>query len=86
MDKIKYECKQCGLCCESLVKNINGQKKGLALLPDEMKLFPDDFVAPSMGLGKTPMNVTKILSYQVITSECARARVSMQKPSRLLRK
>jgi len=47
----KFKCLQCGTCCRQLRVNMEGWTLGLFLLPDEIKFFPQDKIAPMWGIG-----------------------------------
>lgn len=46
-----FECLKCGACCRKLLHNMGQWTVGLFLLPTEMKLFPEDHLAPMWGIG-----------------------------------
>lgn len=46
-----FRCLKCGTCCRNLVVNMGEWTLGLFLLPDEVKLFPEDKIVPMWGIG-----------------------------------
>jgi len=47
----KFECLQCGICCRNLRIKMGEWTLGLFLLPDEIKLFPEDKIVPMWAIG-----------------------------------
>jgi len=71
MEKIIFKCLRCGHCCRNLLKDIDGELKGLNLTLEETTLFPKEFVAPSFGLGYGGKDRPKyIILYQLDANEC----------------
>ena len=48
-----FQCLQCGTCCRNLLRETNTGLHGLNLFPSERDLFPQEVVAPYMGIGRT---------------------------------
>lgn len=69
--KIKYKCLNCGICCNRLLIDRQGIRKGLPLLPVERYLFEPDKVKPAIGIGNNPKsNDFEIILYQMIENSC----------------
>ena len=68
---MSFVCRMCGKCCRDLVLRDNGLLRGLTLLPEETKNFPDEQVKPYFGVGKRPYDPKfKILAYQLTNTDC----------------
>lgn len=62
--KRKFECQQCGHCCQNLLGVTDGKQHGIYLTPEEAEYFPRDEVQP---LFRT---ADKILAYQTVSNVC----------------
>ena len=68
---MSFKCRMCGKCCRDLVFRDNGILRGLTLLSEETKYFPEEQVKPYLGIGKGPYDPKfKILAYQLTTTDC----------------
>ena len=68
---MSYTCRQCGKCCRDLVQSDRGVLRGLTLLPDEIRLFPEEMVKPYLGLGRRPYESGfTVIAYQLTVDEC----------------
>ena len=68
---MSFVCRMCGKCCKDLVFHDNGILRGLTLLPEETKCFPEELVKPYFGIGKRPYDPKfKVLAYQLTTPDC----------------
>ena len=68
---MSFTCRRCGKCCRDLVFKDNGILRGLTLLPEETRYFPDEHVKPYFGVGKRPYNSSfKVLAFQLTTTNC----------------
>jgi Fe-S-cluster containining protein len=68
---VKFQCQKCGKCCHTLLACDKGIKRGLTLLPDELKLFNEDQVTPAIGQGRTPKDQDfQIIAYQLTENDC----------------
>lgn len=66
-----FTCRRCGKCCRDLVFKDSGILRGLTLLPEEIRFFPEEKVRPYFGFGKRPYDPRfKILAYQLTTMDC----------------
>ena len=71
MNLMGFNCQRCGKCCKDLVFKDSGVLRGLTLLPNEIKLFPEDLIKPYLGIGKRPYDKDfRILAYQLTISTC----------------
>jgi Fe-S-cluster containining protein len=70
MGKIKFKCLKCAHCCRNLFKDNEGITAGLALSPEETKLFPDNLVSPHTGIGWGNSGPKYIISYQLNVNVC----------------
>ena len=67
----EFRCTRCGKCCSVLLSEDRGIMRGLTLLPEETRLFPDDIVRPATGIGKTPQDPGfRVLAYQLAVEPC----------------
>jgi Fe-S-cluster containining protein len=66
--EIIFYCTKCGICCNSLLENIDGIVNGLHLTEKETRLFQPELVSPqtAIGFGKPE----KIISYQLNVAVC----------------
>ena len=69
MESLKFQCLQCGMCCKDLLRTMNGFTFGLTLIPEEIGLFPRDFVFPYMGLGHVG-RPKRIVCFQLGVNAC----------------
>lgn len=71
MDVLDFKCLQCGKCCQNLIKNSQGTRKGISLLPRERGLFSEEIIKPQVGIGSKPTDKKfKIVAYQMIENSC----------------
>jgi Fe-S-cluster containining protein len=69
--EVKFNCNRCGYCCSNLIAEDQGVTKGLTLLPNEVKYFPNDFIKPAIGIGKDPKEKGfKVIAYQFTDDIC----------------
>ncbi len=70
-EPITYQCINCGVCCNRLLIERQGVRKGLPLLADEVDLFRKIHVRPGYGVGKSPRDLNfKIIAYQMRLNSC----------------
>jgi len=70
-ERIYYKCINCGECCNRLLIERQGVKKGLPLFPNETNLFKKSEISPAYGLGDDPRkNDFKIFAYQMNKMIC----------------
>ena len=75
-EPITYKCINCGFCCNHLLIERQGVRKGLPLLPEEIDLFRKDQVRPGYGVGKSPRDLDfKIIAYQMRLNSCPHRRL-----------
>ena len=68
---MSYICRQCGKCCRDLIQKDRGILRGLTLLPEEVDLFPEEFVKPYLGLGRRPHESGfNVIAYQLTYEDC----------------
>lgn len=71
MAKIVFKCLQCGRCCRSHLKEVDGALAGLGLFAEEKDLFPSEFVSPHVGIGwGAPSGPKYVVSYQLNVNDC----------------
>jgi Fe-S-cluster containining protein len=76
LEPITYKCINCGFCCNHLLIERQGVRKGLPLLPEEIDLFRKDQVRPGYGVGKSPRDLDfKIIAYQMRLNSCPHRRL-----------
>ena len=70
-EPIVYRCANCGVCCNRLLIDRQGVRKGLPLLPSEVELFRKDDVRPAYGVGKSPRDPGfEVIAYQMRRNVC----------------
>ena len=70
-DPIAYHCVNCGVCCNRLLIDRQGVRKGLPLLPGEVELFRKDHVRPAYGIGSGPRDPGfRVIAYQMRLNTC----------------
>jgi Fe-S-cluster containining protein len=70
-EPIDYRCANCGVCCNRLLIDRQGVRKGLPLLPHEIELFHKNQVRPAYGVGVNPKDPGfKIIAYQMRLNTC----------------
>jgi Fe-S-cluster containining protein len=75
-EPIAYRCINCGVCCDRLLIDRQGIRKGLPLLLEETEIFPKKLVRPAYGLGKSPMDSGfKVIAYQMRLMSCPHRRL-----------
>ncbi|OGD56121.1 hypothetical protein A3K78_09035 [Candidatus Bathyarchaeota archaeon RBG_13_52_12] len=75
-EPITYKCINCGVCCNKLLIERQGVRKGLPLLPEEVDLFRKDHVKPGYGVGKSPRDLNfRIIAYQMRLNSCPHRRL-----------
>lgn len=75
-EKVFYRCVNCGECCERLLIDRQGVRKGLPLLPDERELFRESQIKPGIGIGENPGDKGfKVISYQMTENACPHRRL-----------
>jgi Fe-S-cluster containining protein len=68
---VRYKCLNCGECCNRLLIDRQGVRKGLMLLPGETELFREDRIRPSYGIGADPRDAGfEIIVYQMRENAC----------------
>ena len=68
---MSFTCRRCGKCCRDLLLRDHGILRGLTLLPEETKHFPEEQVKPYLGLGKRPYDTNfTVLAYQLTSNVC----------------
>lgn len=68
---VVFECLRCGRCCTDLLAEDMGVLRGLTLLPDERKHFPEPVVRPAVGLGRRPHERGfRVIAYQLTENTC----------------
>jgi Fe-S-cluster containining protein len=66
-----FRCQKCGKCYHNLITEDRGIIRGLTLLPDEVKLFKKQNIAPAIGQGKNPKDPDfQIISFQLTANDC----------------
>jgi len=74
-EPISYQCINCGVCCNRLLIDRQGVRKGLPLLPDEIDIFRKAHVRPAYGIGKSPKDSGfKVIAYQMRLNFCPHRR------------
>ena len=69
--KVRYKCLNCGICCNRLLIDRQGIRKGLPLLPDEVEIFDESHVKPAMGIGTSPdSDDFEVIMYQMTENSC----------------
>jgi len=69
--KVRYKCLNCGICCNRLLIDRQGVRKGLPLLPDEVDIFEPEKVKPAIGIGVAPDDGDfEIILYQMTENSC----------------
>lgn len=70
MSSIKFQCLQCGECCQKLISTSKVHKQlGLSLLPEEISIFPMELVFPCLSIGRRGQAKTIIL-FQLGVMRC----------------
>jgi Fe-S-cluster containining protein len=70
-EPIVYRCANCGVCCNRLLIDRQGVRKGLPLLPGEVELFRKGDVRPAYGVGRNPKDPSfEVIAYQMRRSSC----------------
>ena len=72
MAKIVFKCLRCGHCCRNLLREFDGDLKGLVISPNERKLFPKKLISPRVGIGWGLMGPKHVVSYQLDANACPR--------------
>jgi Fe-S-cluster containining protein len=68
---VRYKCLNCGECCNRLLIDRQGVRKGLTLLPGETELFREDRIRPGYGIGADPGNASfETIAYQMRENAC----------------
>jgi Fe-S-cluster containining protein len=68
---MSFICRQCRKCCRELMLRDRGILRGLTLLPEEIKHFPEEQIKPYLGAGKRPYDPKfEILAYQLTAEVC----------------
>lgn len=66
-----FRCLRCGRCCKDLLAEDKGVLRGLTLMPDERRLFPESKVKPAVGLGRDPKERSfEVIAYQLTEDTC----------------
>ena len=68
-EEVSYKCANCGKCCNRLLIDRQGVRKGLPLLPNEIELFKPVNIIPAIALGDN-VNSLEILMYQMTLNSC----------------
>ncbi len=76
LEPIIYHCINCGVCCNRLLIDRQGVRKGLPLLPGEVEIFRKDHVRPAYGIGVDPKDpVFEVIAYQMRLNACPHRRL-----------
>ena len=68
---VRYKCLNCGECCNRLLIDRQGVRKGLTLLPGETELFREDRIRPGYGIGVDPGEAGfEMITYQMSENAC----------------
>jgi Fe-S-cluster containining protein len=68
---MSFICRQCGKCCHDLLTRDHGILRGITLLPEETKHYPEGLINPYLGEGKRPNDPKfKVIAYQLTTETC----------------
>ena len=66
-----FDCTRCGRCCTGLLAEDKGVLRGLTLLPDERRLFPESKVMPTVVVGRRPHGRGfRVIAYQLTEDTC----------------
>jgi len=69
--ELVFRCLRCGRCCKDLLAEDRGVLRGLTLMPDERRLFPESKVRPTVGLGRSPSGSGfEVIAYQLTEDTC----------------
>jgi len=69
--ELVFRCLRCGRCCKDLLAEYRGVLRGLTLMPDERRLFPESEVRPAVGMGSSPGEVGfEVIAYQMKEDSC----------------
>ena len=64
-------CQRCGKCCNDLVQQDREILRGLALMPEEIHLFPEELIKPYIGIGKrTHVSKFQVIAFQLVLDSC----------------
>jgi len=75
-DAVDYKCLNCGVCCESLLHDRQGVRKGLPLLPGETEIFLKSHIRPAYGIGSNPRDPGfEVIAYQMRLAHCPHRRL-----------
>jgi len=70
--ELVFRCLRCGRCCKDLLAEDRGVLRGLTLMPDERRLFPESKVRPAVGLGRSPSESGfEVIAYQLTEDTCS---------------
>ena len=67
--EVNYKCDNCGFCCNRLLVDRQGVRKGLPLLPEETEVFEAECVKPAIALGDN-LDDIEVRLYQLTLNSC----------------